>query len=241
MKNVKKNNCNKRWVFSGYIALFVLFLSALPLDSIYGLERIVSTIFLASLISYLITNDWKKSVVVGLGFTVLMGLLDSRGPFSDYSRKVYNLNDNLNDNLNNNYYYLEKFDVKPAGTTAKDRGKAYADEQKTEDTDNTNLNDEDLDKILDADEKGNNDENEHLKKAGGGLDQLKDLLDMAKKESPFKNKDINEYTPSEAQRATYHLIDSVKQLKTTINEMAPLIKTGKHLMSLREKMTEMMK
>lgn len=195
----------------------------------------------------------KKSATAALIFTLIVGVLDSRGPFSDYRQVI-----NKYQHSPTTYYYVndigqlvrkqivgkytENFDIKPAGDLAEDKGNTYS-KSKTVDEDNTYFNDEDLDKILDADEKQSSDENEHLKKAGGGLDQLKDLIDMAKKESPYADKKDNDYTPAQAQRATFHLIDTVKQLKDTMSEMMPLMKTGKNLIDLHKQMggDEMMK
>jgi len=200
-----------------HIALFILFLTMFPEGYIVGIKRIAATFTLALLLSYTITQDWKTSGWSALVFTLIAGLLDGNGPFSDL-RGI-------------NHY--ETFEVKPAGKTAKDRGNQYSSAE-TEESDNTNFDDEDLDKILNNDEKQSSDENEHLKQAGGGLDQLKDLLDMARKEPPFAEKDIAEYTPAQAQRATYHLIDTVKQLKETMTSMMPLMKAGKNLIGLHK-------
>lgn len=217
MKNLKFLNIqNKQIWMIGYIILFILFLSFV--GNISGIQRIISTFILSSVIYFLITFKLKQSIIAGTCFTLLMGLLDNK-PFSDYRRKLT--------------YRYESFETKD--TTETDNlniGKSYS-FSKTDDIDTTNFKDDDLDKILDEDEKKGNDENEHLKKAGGGLEQLKDLLDMAKKESP--NKDMASYTPAEAQRTTYHLIDTVQQLKTTMQEMMPLMKAGNHLLEFNKK------
>ena len=217
MKNLKFLNIqNKQIWMIGYIILFILFLSFV--GNISGIQRIISTFILSSVIYFLITFKLKQSIIAGTCFTLLMGLLDNK-PFSDYRRKLT--------------YRYESFETKD--TTESDNlniGKSYS-FSKTDDIDTTNFKDDDLDKILDEDEKKGNDENEHLKKAGGGLEQLKDLLDMAKKESP--NKDMASYTPAEAQRTPYHLIDTVQQLKTTMQEMMPLMKAGNHLLEFNKK------
>jgi hypothetical protein len=233
MKSLKEKvsyiNYTKKWIVIGHIILFILFLSALPMDSTFGIERIVATFILSFMITYGITLHFKKSIIVGILFTLLMGLLDSRGPFSDY---IKSKDQPYNQFINK---YAENFEIKPAGDLSEDKGNSYS-TSKTEDVDTTNFKDEDLDKILDSDEKKSNNENEHLKKAGGGLEQLKDLLDMAKKESPYQDKDTTTYTPAQAQRATFHLIDTVKQLKETMSEMMPLMKAGNNLMELHKKM-----
>ena len=239
---------NIKHILFGHVILFVIFLSALPEGDTSGLERIVATYVLSLMLTYSVTMNWKKSIVAALLFTLLLGFLDSAGPFNDYihmfdrynrSPSTYQYINDIGHRVGDQVVgkYTEHFDLKPAGEGAEDSGNSYA-ESKTEDTDNTNFNDEDLDKILETDEKQSTDENEHLKKAGGGLDQLKDLIDMAKKESPYSGepKGTGDYTPAQAQRATFHLIDTVKQLKETMSEMMPLMKAGKNLIGLHKKM-----
>ena len=199
----------KKKVNNTYIVLmlmFILFLCLLP-ESTCGVKRIVSTLVASFIVAYSITHHLQNSVLVSIFFTFVMGLLDNRGCFSDY---------------------YENFDIKPVTNES-------VSTLKTEIVDTTDFKDEDLDKILHLDEKQNNDDNEHLKKAGGGLDQLKNLLDMAKKDSPY-TKDTTNYSPAQAQKATFHLIDTVKQLKETMNEMIPLMTVGNNLIKLRENM-----
>ena len=223
MKNLKIKD-KKKWIFVFHSIIFIIFLSALHPYNIFGIKRIISTFILSFILSYGITSHFKKSIIASILFTLLVGLLDNRGPFSDYRKYPDRYNK-----------YNENFEIKPDSSSSEDKGNTYS-TLKTEDSDNTNFNDEDLDKILDNDEKQSNDENEHLKKAGGGLEQLKELIDMAKKESPYHDKDIDTYTPSKAQRTTFHLIDTVKQLKETMTEMMPLMKAGKTLLDLNQKM-----
>ena len=201
------------------ICLFVLFLCTIPEMKTTAIRRIFASYVLIFGLSYVMTNDLKKSLIYALVLNLVVSMLDNRGAFYDY-RNIFKSK-------------REYFDLKPAGEG--EDAKSYG-ESKTDSKDNTNFDDEDLDKILDKDEKQSKEENEHLKKAGGGLDQLKDLLEMAKKESPYDDKKDADYTPAQAQRATYRLIDTVKQLKTTMAEMMPLMKTGSSLMNLHKKM-----
>jgi hypothetical protein len=46
-----------------------------------------------------------------------------------------------------------------------------------------------------------------------------------------KDKNMEDLTPREAQRETFQLINTVKQLKSTVNELAPLLKEGKNILS----------
>ena len=246
MKSYKFNI--KHLVFA-HVILFIIFMSTLPEVDTFGIERIFATYVLVLIVSYGITLNWRKSLIAAAVFTFVVGLLDSEGPFSDYkhfinrykrspSTYVGDLGKKI---IHQASTYVEPFELKPAGDSVEDKGNSYS-ASKTEDEDNTNFNDEDLDKILETDEKQSTDENAHLKKAGGGLDQLKDLIDMAKKESPYSDskKDSSEYTPAQAQRATFHLIDTVKQLKETMSEMMPLMKAGQNLIGLRKQMNGQM-
>lgn len=241
----KKNHGIKNIVFS-HIVLFILFISALPVEETIGLEKIVSTYILLLLITYALTENWKNSFFIAFGVMMLFNLIDSRGPFSDYvylynnyknSDSLYSYLVNLGHDTEGRliHQYNESFDVEPAGESEEGIN-AYSSGSSTEDYDNTNINEEDLDKLLEEDEKQSKDENAHLEKAGGGLDQLKDLLDMAKKDSPYSKKGTDDLTPAQAQRATYQLIDTVKQLKDTMTEMTPLLKVGKNLMGLHKQM-----
>lgn len=51
-----------------------------------------------------------------------------------------------------------------------------------------------------------------------------------------KGKSVKEFTPDEAQRATYQLIDTVEQLKTTMETMEPVLKQGASVLNMFEKM-----
>jgi len=250
---MKKSNFDIKYTFLGHFILLMIFVTTLHVDETYGLERILATYIMLLFISYGITKKWKTSFFLTTLITLFLGLIDSEGPFNDYkiaynkylsSKSTFSYIDNVGNRFEKHAspFYKENFELKPAGEGTEGTINSYS-LAKTENEDNINITDKELDKILEKDEKQNIDENEHLKKAGGGLDQLKDLLDMAKKESPYMNndnddseKDTKEYTPAQAQRATYHLIDTVKQLKSTMSEMMPLMHVGKNLINLRKQM-----
>lgn len=231
MKILKKMKKMKTLNMLNYIhvniLLFILFIAMFPEGYIIGIRRIVVTFILALMVAYSISHDWRTSSLIAIAFTLMMGLLDSNGPFSDYRRfNHYESFDQDSDTKQDSDGVKDVLDSKPYSSS------------ETVDSDNTNFDDEDLDKILDEDEKQSNGENEHLKQAGG-LDQLKNLLDQAKKESPYAeyaNKNINEYTPAQAQRATHNLIDTVQQLKETMTSMVPLMKAGGNLIKLHKSM-----
>lgn len=49
-------------------------------------------------------------------------------------------------------------------------------------------------------------------------------------EISIKNKDVKDYTPSEAQQKTYELINTVKQLDDTIKTLGPTLEIGKQVL-----------
>ncbi len=51
-----------------------------------------------------------------------------------------------------------------------------------------------------------------------------------------KNKNIDDYNPAVAQRETYRMIDTVKQLKTTVESLAPTIKEGRKILETFKKL-----
>jgi hypothetical protein len=192
---------------------FLLFIS---LFNLTRLERLVATFVVA----YIITTHLKvkKALLISIAISLFLQLLDCSAQTSESYAQT-----------SESYAQTsESFETKPAGELAEDKGNAYS-TKKTHDIDTTNYTEADIDAVVKEE-----DENSHLVKAGGGLDHLKDLLDMAKKES--LNKKATDYTPAEAQRATYNLIDTVKQLKETMSEMVPMMKTGTNLMQLYKQM-----
>lgn len=85
-----------------------------------------------------------------------------------------------------------------------------------------------------------------IKKLEGGIplkkedltvkNNLKDYDFKKSKVSPdedklAKKKGYDDMTPREAQKGTYELIDTVKQLKETVGELAPVLKEGKSILS----------
>lgn len=209
------------------VLLFILFITLFPDGYIVGIKRIVVTFVLALMLAYCITHNWKKSSWIALIFTMVAGLLDSNGPFSDYR---------INLNQYESFEGKDEDKTEETEKTGKTEKTPLYSSTETEETDNTNFDEDDLDNILKEDEKQSTNEYEYLKTAGGGLEQLKDLLDAAKKESPHANKNMNEYTPAQAQRATHNLIDTVQQLKETMTGMMPLMKAGGNLIKLHKQM-----
>jgi hypothetical protein len=55
-----------------------------------------------------------------------------------------------------------------------------------------------------------------------------------KEKTESTDKKTDDLKPYEAQRQTYQLIDTVKQLKDTINELAPMLKQGKDVLGQLE-------
>ena len=50
------------------------------------------------------------------------------------------------------------------------------------------------------------------------------------------NKKIDDYGPADAQKETYRMIDTVKQLKTTFESLAPTIKEGRKILEAFKKL-----
>jgi hypothetical protein len=215
----------QQYIVFAYVVLLMFFFSLLPQESLVGMERIAATYFLSLLIIYGITLNWKVSFIFALLAILIVGFIDQKGFFYDWR------------NIQPKQY--EFFDeLKPAGEGT---GPDDIKEGDTIEVDNTKINEDDLDSILKEDEqddkKQNEKQEEFLSKTDGGLGNLDQLLQMAAKESPYADKnDVKEYTPAQAQRETYRMIDTVKQLKETMSEMMPLMKAGNNLMSLYNKM-----
>jgi hypothetical protein len=51
-----------------------------------------------------------------------------------------------------------------------------------------------------------------------------------------KDKKIEDYSPADAQKETYRMIDTVKQLKTTVETLAPTIKEGRKILEAFKKL-----
>ena len=96
-----------------------------------------------------------------------------------------------------------------------DDTKDYATESNTRDFNSLNKK-LDLDKLL---KKDNTEQEEENRKVNSSktLEELEELLNKAKKEGALKTgKKISEYSPAEAQKATYQLINTTDQLKQTV-------------------------
>lgn len=222
----KMTPSNYRIMVVAHVVLFILFLSILPENSIVGVERLVASYIITLLLIFAITGSWMKSSWIAFLFVIILGFLDERGLFSDITSLFHKQNESFDD--------LK--DLKPAG-----RGTGPTDIKpgNTKDMDNTGITEDDLDKILAADykveEDGDRKQKEAFNEAGGGLEGLTALLKQAREESQ-DSKSPDDYTPAQAQRETHRLIDTVEQLKTTMTEMLPLMKSGNNLIQLYQKM-----
>lgn len=56
-------------------------------------------------------------------------------------------------------------------------------------------------------------------------------------ENSTSNLSVDEHSPASAQRETFRLINTVKQLDTTIKELAPTLKSGKKIIEAYQKLT----
>lgn len=228
MKKNLTRSYDERYLIFGHVILFVLFLSILPIDTLHGLERIAAAYIVALLLGYGITQNWNKSATIALIFVLIIGLLDSRGAFSDFRDLFGKRRTEMFENKQN---------IEPAG---KGTGPTDIKPGNTREMDNTGIKEDDLDTILAADKNAENDgdkkQKEAFDEAGGGLEGLSALLGQAREESSYASKNLDDYTPAQAQRQTHRLIDTVEQLKTTMTEMMPLMKSGNNLIQLYQKM-----
>ena len=250
--NLLQGISTKKLVYA-HILIFIIVLGIVPPEKVIGIQRIITTFALMLLVSYWITGCLRKSYVISASVTLLLGLLDSRGVLSDYKYAFYKYvkkpTDYYKDKEGNHLWgnngissdTIETFkdEDEQEKSKAKEKGKDYSDD-KTNEKDNTNFTDSELNDILEKDKDGVDKEDSLLKKAGGGLGQLHDLIEKAKKDSPYYDdkKSIGSYSPAQAQRATYHLVDTVKQLQDTMTQMMPLIKSGTNLLGLQKKITD---
>jgi hypothetical protein len=60
--------------------------------------------------------------------------------------------------------------------------------------------------------------------------------DEAEQKKKRKGKPLAKFSPDEAQRATFQLIDTVEQLKTTMETMEPVLRQGASVLSMFDKM-----
>jgi len=232
------------------VCIIILFLTLFSNYEFKTPERIVSVYLIISLLLYSFIGNLKYSIIYSAIFVLILELFKSIGVFKNNiehfdeeegeEEEEDDEEDEEEDDEDEEEEEEEEYDnynnVKPAGNlvTGKFKGKLFSG-KKTSRRDNTNFSDNDLDLILSKDEKNSETDYTHLQKAGGGLEQLQKLLEKSANESPYK-KDVKDYTPAEAQKTTYQLINTVKQLKDTMQEMTPLMASAEHIMRLKEKM-----
>lgn len=72
----------------------------------------------------------------------------------------------------------------------------------------------------------------------GNIDESDVMMTLKKDEKtlPTDDTSFDKYTPAQAQRATYQLVNTVQQLKETMENLGPVLKEGKNVMSMFEKM-----
>lgn len=198
---------NQRITIIIYLIFFITVLSFFNPSHLTFFQKNLAGFTLILLVAYTSTLNIKNSFKVAFCATLFLGLinyLDSR----------------------NNLEYFEDDDI----VVDKDT-KNVAPENSTRDFNgiDTNL---DLDKLLSKDHKDIEEENKKVSKTKT-LDDLQELLDKARDEGDLKvGKNIKEYTPAEAQKATFRLINTTQQLKDTMEEMTPAIKNGMQLLSM---------
>jgi hypothetical protein len=72
--------------------------------------------------------------------------------------------------------------------------------------------------------------------SGGSIKEQDLSVTLGKDEKTLPRDDtpMDNYSPAQAQRATYQLVNTVQQLKETMENLGPVLKEGKHVMSMFE-------
>jgi hypothetical protein len=232
MKTIR--SFKKRWVLTSFhMVLLILLLCLFDARDFTIYEKIGFTFAFVSIIVYGICGEWRQSFLAGL-FAIIIILI------CHYHYHWFMMKKET---------FLERFseaetkEEKEKKISAAGKGTPPTEIKpgNTRDMDDTGLKEEDLDTILESDKKaeeeGDHKQKEAFSKAGGGLDGLEALLNQARQESVYnEKKSADDFTPAQAQRQTHRLIDTVEQLKTTMTEMLPLMKSGGNLIELYQKM-----
>ncbi len=199
---------NKQKLLLIYLLFFIVAISMYDARYMSLLEKNIAGFTLIFLIVYTLTLNLNKSFRVSLCGIVFLSIFDLL-----FRKKQ-----------------KENFDENDVDDDTKD----YATESNTRDFNSLNKK-LDLDKLL---KKDNTEQEEENRKVNSSktLEELEELLNKAKKEGALKTgKKISEYSPAEAQKATYQLINTTDQLKQTVEGLLPAIENGKKLLDMMEK------
>lgn len=81
-------------------------------------------------------------------------------------------------------------------------------------------------------------ESSRPKPSSGNISEIDLKATLYKDETKIPSGEVplDKYTPAQAQRATFQLIDTVQQLKDTMENLTPVLKEGKQVMSMFEQM-----
>ena len=200
---------NKKKLLLIYLVFFITAISIFDPTHMTFFEKNLAGFTMIFLISYTLTLDFRQSLKVSVS-----GLLLLIGFDMLFGKKQQ-----------------ENFDEKDL---VDDDTEKYATKSNTNNFNSLDKN-LDLDKILDKDKSEIETETRKVE-SSKTLEELEELLNKAKKEGALKlGKKVSEYTPAEAQRATYQLINTTEQLQTTIKEMTPAIENGQKLLKMMEK------
>lgn len=200
---------SKKHIAFGHIGLLLLLLTIYPPQTIP--EKLAVTFLASFLVSYGLTENLYPSVGVAMGFVCFVALINPLP--SDVE------------------YFEEKKEEKklvPAGEEVKDV-KRFSDTE-TQPVDTLALKEGELEDLLKKDDGDQPKKTEQFT----GLPGLDNLLDMAKQDAKNNMAPLpaEKVTPAQAQRQTYQLIDTVKQLKETMESMMPLLTSGKQIMDM---------
>ena len=195
---------NKKHVAFGHVVLILLLLTVITPRTLP--EKLTLAFLLAFLVSYGLTEHLYQSVGLALGFVCLIALIEPP------STNVEN---------------FEEKKLIPAGEDVKDASIKIASDSDTQPVDTLTLKENELEDLLKKDEKPQKKENF----ISTGITDLDSLLKLAKKDAD-EHIAPERVTPAQAQRQTHQLIDTVKQLKETMESMVPLLTSGKQIMDM---------
>ena len=209
---------NKKHVAFGHVVLILLLLTVITPRTLP--EKLTLAFLLAFLVSYGLTEHLYQSVGLALGFVCLIALIEPP------STNVEN---------------FEEKKLIPAGEDVKDASIKIASDSDTLPVDTLTLNENELEDLLKKDEKPQKKDEKPQKKdekpqkkenfISTGITDLDSLLKLAKKDAD-EHIAPERVTPAQAQRQTHQLIDTVKQLKETMESMVPLLTSGKQIMDM---------
>ncbi len=224
-----------------FLILLVLLASLQLISHSDPFSQILSIFVIISSIIFWIRKNIFESILGGALLTFILDLIWCR--FNNMHNKNEHFeNIDLSD-LNSIISTLEKNPNKDTLDSKDFKNIDNGPTNKTEKKDDINSytkNMPDLEDIINTKNKKNEtDDEEHVNTLTSEdilhIEKDDDDDDQYSKNSKKKVKETDNYKPHEAQRETYRIINTVKQLKDTIDSLTPTIKSGQHILKMLEK------